>query len=335
MNEMKSNIGYVDLWSMLKDCIFRLQERVKKEETLGIPSGIQPLDDMIDGFENGKVYIIGGRPCMGKEEFMLTMIRNITMREMPVLLFSTNHMKSDYVQRLLSIHCNIPTSHLQQGIWEVFEWKRLDEEIGSLIDAPLYIHDSLDLPLNELIVTALNCIKNTGTKIIFVDCLQMIDFTKEGENSSERIAKVMHSLKQLACQIDVPIVVGSMLGRGVEFREGLEGKQPLLIDLSNSSYIEEMADVILMAHRPEYFHIYMDDNGRDLHGLMIIYVMKNTLKPLGHIYLEYQQETGIIGQEKYAKICDSKFVSLEDLDTDNKAIDSLVKAFNLEEELPF
>ena len=290
MNEMKSDFGYVNIRTMLKDCVCKLQERVKKDETLGIPSGIQPLDDMIDGFENGKVYIIGGRPCMGKEEVMLSMIRNFAMKDVPVLLFSTNHMKSDYVQRLLSIHCNIPTLHLQQGIWEVPEWKRLDKEIGSLIDASLFIHDSLDLPLNELIETTRNCIKDTGVKILFVDCLQMIDFEIETESISEKIAKVMHSLKQLACQADIPIVVGSMLGRGVEFREGLEGKQPLLMDLSNSSYIEELADVIMMVHRPEYYHIYQDDNGRDLRGLVAIYVMKNALKPLGRFYLEYHQE---------------------------------------------
>ena len=291
MNEIKSDICYVDLRSMLRDCIFRLQERVKKDDTLGVSSGFQPLDNLTDGFEKGKVYVIGGRPCMGKEEFMLSMIRNIAMKEVPVLLFSTNYKKSDYVQRLLSIHCNIHTLHLQQGIWEVFEWKRLDKEVGSLVDVPLFIHDSLDLPLDDLIETARKSIQVSGTKIIFIDCLQMIDFPKECENSSERIAKVMYALKQLASQIDVPIVIGSMLGRGVEFREGLEGKQPQLMDLANSSYIEEMADVVLMVHRPEYYHIYQDDNGRDLRGLIIINVMKNALKPLGRIYLEYQQET--------------------------------------------
>ena len=163
----------------------------------------------------------------------------------------------------------------------------------------------------------------------------MIDFTKEGENSSEKIAKVMYTLKQLACKIGVPIVVGSMLGRGVEFREGLEGKQPLLMDLSNSSYIEEIADVIMMVHRPELYQIYQDDNGRDLRGMMLIYVMKNALRPLGRIYFEYQQDTGFISQGKYAKASGSKQVGLKDLDTDNRVIDSLVKAFDLEDELPF
>ena len=107
----------------------------------------------------------------------------------------------------------------------------------------------------------------------------MINFTKEDENASERIVKVIHVLKQLARQIDVPIVVGSMLGRGVEYREGIEGKQPQLMDLANSSYIEGLADVVMMVHRPEYYHIYVDDNGRDLHGKMEIIVKKNALRP--------------------------------------------------------
>lgn len=332
---MKSDNSYSNLRSLLTDCMFEVKARVVKEEFSGVHTGFHQLDKLIDGFEKGKVYVIGGRPCMGKEEFILSVIRNITMEQIPVLFFSTNHMKSDYVKRLLTIHCDIPTIRFQQGTLEAFEWERLDRNMGSLIEAPLFIYDSLDLPLNNLIETTHNCIKETGAKIIFIDCLQMIDFDKEDACPSEKIARVMCALKQLANQIDVPIVVGSMLGRGVEFREGLEGKQPLLMDLSNSSYIEGLADVIMMVHRPEYYCIYQDDNGRDMHGLVEILVKKNALKALGNIYLEYQQDTGIVGQEKYTNNTSSKTIGLKALETGNKAITRLIKAFGLYEELPF
>ena len=162
----------------------------------------------------------------------------------------------------------------------------------------------------------------------------MIDFAHEDENPSERIARVMSSLKQMACQFHIPVVVGSMLGRGVEYREGIEGKQPQLMDLANSSYIEGLADVIMMVHRPEYYHIYEDDNGRDLHNRIEIIVKKNALKPLGNIFLDYHEETGIVSM-KNTKETASKLVSLKDLNTDNEAVKSLIKTFDLEEELPF
>ena len=253
-----------------------------------------------------------------------------------MLLFSTNHMKSDYVERILTIHCDIPTMLLHQGLLKKEEWEKVDKDVKTLADAPLYIHDCLDLPLNELAETARYCIRGTGARVIFIDCLQMIDFTaKEDNNSSEKIAKVMYSLKQLASITNIPIVVGSMLSRGVEYREGFEGKRPQLMDLANSSYIEGLADVIMMVHRPEYYRIYEDVHGQDLHGLMEIFVKKNNLKPSGSFLLEYHQDTGVVCLRKSAVKSESRPVSLKDLNTDNKAVQWLIRDFDLDEELPF
>ncbi len=331
-----SDISYTNMQEMLKDCLCEVQTKAANDGILGIPSGFQPLDDLIGGFEKGKLYVIGGRPSMGKEEFMLSMIEEIILEsKVPVLLFSTNYMKSDYIQRLLAIHCDIPVSHLNQGFLELHEWERLDKDVDALIYAPLFIHDCLDLPLNELIETARNCIKERDVKIIFIDCLQMIDFTKEDKTVSEKIANIMFSLKQLACLYDVPVVVGSMLGRGVEYREGIEGKEPQLMDLANSSYIEGLADVVMMVHRPEYYHIYLDDNGRDLHGKMKIIVNKNTLRPLGNILLDYHPITGNVSVNENTSRRASRLVSLKNLSTDNEAVKKLIKTFDLEYELPF
>ena len=321
---------------MLKDCLSDVQARAAKIGVPGIPTGFQSLDDLTEGFEKGKLYVIGGRPCMGKEEFMLSMIIDIIMQsKLPVLLFSTNHQKADYVQRLLAIHCDIPVMHLSQGFLEIHEWEKLDKRVGDLADAPLFLHDSLDLPLNELVETAQNSIREKDVHIIFIDCLQMIDFVKEDDTPSDRVAKVMLSLKQLARITNVPIIIGSMLGRGIEYREGLEGKRPQLMDLMNSSYIEGLADVIMMVHRPEYYHIYQDDNGRDLHGRIEIIVKKNALKPLNTIFLDYHEETGVVSVRKNTSNNKLNTVGLKELSSGNEAVKKLIKAFDLEEELPF
>lgn len=337
MREMMNDIYFFSLREMLKDCLCEVQASASKSSLPGISSGFKLLDDLTGGFENGKVYVIGGRPCMGKEEFMLSMIKDIILEsKLPVLLFSTNHMKSDYVERILTIHCNIPTMLLHQGLLKKDDWEKVDKDVKTLADAPLFIHDSLDLPLNELAETARYCIRGTGARVIFIDCLQMIDFTaKEDNNSSEKIAKVMYSLKLLASITNIPIVVGSMLSRGVEYREGFEGRQPQLGDLANSSYIEGLADVIMMVHRPEYYRIYEDVHGQDLHGLMEIFVKKNNLKPSGSFLLEYHQDTGVVCLRKSAVKSESRPVSLKDLNTDNKAVQWLIRDFDLDEELPF
>ena len=336
MKEMIRDIDYSNMREMLKNCICEIQERVKYSDLPGISSGFEQLDNLTGGLEDGKVYVIGGRPRMGKEELMLSMILDIILRSRcSVLLFSTNYMKPDYVQRLLSIHCNIPTTRLSQGFLEPHEWDRLDKNVNALVDAPLFIHDRLELTLNELIETARYCVKENGARIIFIDCLQMIDFANEYENASDRMAKVMCSLKQLARFLDIPIVVGSMLDRSIEHREGLEGKQPQLMDLEGSGYIEEFADVVMMVHRPEVYRIFQDERGRDFHGKMEILVKKNNLKPLGSILLDYHQDTGVVGLRKKTIKSASKAIGMKDLNTDNKAIKNLIETFNLEEVLPF
>ena len=124
--------------SYTKDSFNELNARVARLCTPMISTGFVPLDDLMDGFENGKVYVIGGRPCMGKEGFMMSMILDITLKSrLPVLLFSTNRRKSEYVQRLQAIHCDIPTMHLFKGLLEDGEWDRLDKKTGSLLDAQL------------------------------------------------------------------------------------------------------------------------------------------------------------------------------------------------------
>ena len=336
MKDMMSDMKYSNMQEMLNDCLSEVNARIEKTGFSGISSGFKPLDDLTGGFEKGKVYVIGGRPGMGKEELMLSMIKDIVLKsKLPVLLFSTNYKKSDYVERLLSSHCDIPTTHLHKGLMKDYEWIRLDKGVHALEKAPLFIHDSLDLPLNELTEIACICIKEKGIKVIFIDFLQMIDFAKEDGNISERIAKVMGSLKQLACLFNIPIIAGSMLNRGVEWRDGIEGKQPQFVDLANSSYIEELADVVMMVYRPEYYRIYLDEQCRDLHGMMEVFVRKNNLKPLGSIRLAYHQKTGFVSLMKDSLDSSSKPVSLKKMSTDNKAIKSLMEAFDLEEDLPF
>ena len=316
---------------MLKDCLHEIEEKIAKESRLGISSGFQPLDDLTDGFENGKVYVIGGRACMGKEEFMLSMIDNIVQKsELPVLLFSTKKLKAEYFSRFLSIHCDIPTHDLHTGCLEPQQWKELDKGIQSLDDDSLFIHDSLGLPLDELIETTRKCIKEKDISIIFIDCLQMIDLGNENGSPSERTAYVMRSLKQLAIQENLPIIVGTMLNKFSGYDDDYDSRRPELTNLPDSCYIEELADVIMFTHRPEYYHIYMDEHGEDLRGIMQIIVRKNSFKPLGELILNYKQETGAVIMRKETSASTSRSIRMEDL-MENKAVRNLIKKFDLEE----
>ena len=91
MVEIMNDVSYSNVREMVKHCLCEVQSKTANIGVSGIPSGFESLDELTDGFKKGKVYIVGGRPCMGKEEFVLSMIRNIVVEsKVPALLFSTN-----------------------------------------------------------------------------------------------------------------------------------------------------------------------------------------------------------------------------------------------------
>ena len=98
------------------------------------------------------------------------------------------------------------------------------------------------------------------------------------------------SLKVLAKELNIPVIVLSQLNRGVETREGLGGKRPQLSDLRESGAIEQDADMVMFVHRPEYYHIYQDDNGRDLHGMAQLIIAKQRNGATGDVLLEFRAE---------------------------------------------
>jgi len=325
-----SDFGCSNMHEMVENCLSNLQEKARKKSLSGISSGYRALDKKVGGFENGKVYVIGGSLCMGKEDFMLSMIDNMIWdAKLPILLFSTNQRKSAYFSRLMSIHFGIPTCKMDEGCLEIEDWLNLDKGIRAFVDAPLLIHDSMTPSLSDLMETTRNCVREKGIRIVFIDCLQMIDFGKENGDSSLRIAKVLLSLKEMAIKEDLPVIIGSMLSKETDQKEKNRNRRPDLMNLPDSNYMEEFADVIMFVHRPEQYRIYKDENGQNLHGKIQILVRKNAFRPVCEITLHYQQKTGAVGTKEEASLFVTKPAKVEE------AFENLMEAFDLEEVVPF
>ena len=124
-----------------------------------------------------------------------------------------------------------------------------------------------------------------------IDYLQLMNANGMRFSSrQEEVSVISRSLKGLAKELDIPILALSQLNRGVESREGLEGKRPQLSDLRESGAIEQDADMVLFVHRPEYYHIYQDDNGRDLRGMAQIIIAKHRKGATGDVLLTFRGE---------------------------------------------
>ncbi len=258
----------------------------------GVPTGYHKLDDITSGWQSSDLVIIAGRPAMGKTSFALSLAKNIAADyRIPIAFFSLEMSNVQLVNRLISNVCEIQGSHIQSGQLQRDEWERLDKRINNLYGAPLYVDDTPGLSVFELRTKARRLVREHGVKIIMIDYLQLMNANGMRFSSrQEEVSTISRSLKGLAKELEIPILALSQLNRGVESREGLEGKRPQLSDLRESGAIEQDADMVLFVHRPEYYHIYQDDNGRDLHGMAQIIIAKHRKGATGDVLLTFRGE---------------------------------------------
>jgi replicative DNA helicase len=284
---------YTQIAPVVTNAIEAIQRAAANKDGLtGVPTGYHKLDDITSGWQASDLIIIAGRPAMGKTSFALSMAKNIAAEyQVPLAFFSLEMSNVQLVNRLISNCCEIQGSKILNGQLQPDEWDRLDKRVSTLMGAPLYVDDTPGLSVFELRTKARRLVREHGVKIIMIDYLQLMNANGMRFSSrQEEVSTISRSLKGLAKELDIPILALSQLNRGVEAREGLEGKRPQLSDLRESGAIEQDADMVLFVHRPEYYHIYQDDHGRDLHGMAQIIIAKHRKGATGDVLLTFRGE---------------------------------------------
>ncbi len=258
----------------------------------GHPSGFSKLDKLTSGWQKSDLVIIAGRPAMGKTSFALSIAKNMAVDyQIPVAFFSLEMSSVQLANRLMSNTFEIEGSKMLNGQLDPDEWLRIDKNMDRLGKAPLYIDDTASLSVFELRSKARRLKSEKDIQVIIIDYLQLMTASgmKFG-NRQEEVSTISKSLKGLAKDLEIPIIALSQLNRGVESREGNEGKRPQLSDLRESGAIEQDADMVLFVHRPEYYRIYEDDKGNDLHGKAEIIVAKHRKGATDIITLRFKGE---------------------------------------------
>ena len=284
---------YTQIDPVISNAVEVIQKAAANKDGLtGVPTGYHKLDNITSGWQASDLVIIAGRPAMGKTSFALSMAKNIAADyKVPMAFFSLEMSNVQLVNRLISNCCEIQGSKILNGQLKPDEWERLDKRLNNLIGSPLYVDDTPGLSVFELRTKARRLVRDHGVKIIMIDYLQLMNANGMRFSSrQEEVSTISRSLKQIAKELDIPILALSQLNRGVESREGLEGKRPQLSDLRESGAIEQDADMVLFVHRPEYYHIYQDENGRDFHGMAQIIIAKHRKGATGDVLLNFRGE---------------------------------------------
>ncbi|MDE5749930.1 MAG: replicative DNA helicase, partial [Duncaniella sp.] len=246
----------------------------------GLESGYHELDKLTSGWQRSDLIIIAARPAMGKTAFVLSMAKNMAVNyNIPVAIFSLEMSNLQLVNRLIQNTCEIEGEKIKSGQLSQMEWDQLMSRVKNLYNAPLYIDDTASLSIFELRTKARRLVREHNVQFIIIDYLQLMNASgmKFGSREQE-VSMISRSLKQLAKELNIPIVALSQLNRSVESRgaDSKDGKRPQLSDLRESGAIEQDADIVCFIHRPEYYlRSGQDAAGNDIRGLAEFIVAKH------------------------------------------------------------
>ncbi len=215
-----------------------------KSDLNGIPSGLADLDTMTSGFHGQELIIIGARPSMGKTAMALTMAQNVAIeKRIPTAFFSLEMSDKQLMMRLIAQEARLPSEKIRAGRLNYADLQQIQDAASRIYDAPLYIVDTPNMKLLDLRAMARRFKAMQNIQIIFIDYITLIQSENTMIPRHEQIAEISRSLKSLARELDIPVVVLSQVKRDSE------GREPNLADLRESGSIEQDADVIMFIHR--------------------------------------------------------------------------------------
>lgn len=285
---VKKDVTQID--PVISQAIQQIESAANRTSGLsGLESGYHDLDKLTSGWQRSDLIIIAARPAMGKTAFVLSMAKNMAISyNIPVAIFSLEMSNLQLVNRLISNTCELESEKIKSGRLTQMEWDQLMSRIKHLYSAPLYIDDTPSLSVFELRTKARRLVREHNVQFIIIDYLQLMNASgmKYGSREQE-VSMISRNLKQLAKELNIPIVALSQLNRSVESRT--DGKRPQLSDLRESGAIEQDADIVCFIHRPEYYlRSDTDANGNDIRGLAEFIVAKHRSGSVDDIKMRFK-----------------------------------------------
>jgi replicative DNA helicase len=280
--------NYDKMEDVLKQAIMQIEEAAKnKDGVSGVPTGFKDLDRITSGWQKSDMIVCAARPGMGKTAFVISMARNTAVDyNMGVAIFSLEMASVQLVNRMISSETGISSEKLRKGNLAEHEFKQLHERIGKLSKAPIFIDDTPALSIFDLRAKCRRLKMQHNIQLVIIDYLQLMTAGGSAKgNREQEISTISRSIKEIAKEINVPIIALSQLSRSVETRGG--DKKPLLSDLRESGAIEQDADIVTFIYRPEYYGIMQDEEGVSTADRGDIIIAKNRHGSLDTVSLRF------------------------------------------------
>lgn len=285
ISNRRSSSGFISIRDVLMDVFDRVEFLYNhKGGATGIPSGFRDLDKMTSGFQRNDLIIVAARPSVGKTAFALNIAQNVAVRAgETVAIFSLEMSAAQLVQRMLCAESNVDAGRMRTGYLEGDDWEKLTMAIGALSEAQVYIDDTPGITVSEIRAKCRRLKKEKGLGMILIDYLQLIQGRgKPGENRQQEVSEISRTLKQIARELEVPVIALSQLSRGVEQRQD---KRPMMSDLRESGSIEQDADIVAFLYRDDYYNQETEKK-----NIIEIIIAKQRNGPVGTVELVFLKQ---------------------------------------------
>ncbi|MEI7425697.1 MAG: replicative DNA helicase [Candidatus Moraniibacteriota bacterium] len=246
---------FIPIRSILEAAFNRIDELHKGDHQLrGIPTGYPDLNNILAGFQKSDLIILAARPSIGKTTLALDFARKIAVKEkIPIGIFSLEMSSDQLIDRMLAAQSGVDLWRLRTGRLKSGEgdddFQRIGEAMGVLSEAPIFIDDAGSANIMEIRTMARRLQMEHGVGMIIIDYLQLMEGRSSGgDNRVNEISEISRSLKQLARELNVPVIALSQLSRAVESRSP---QVPKLSDLRESGSIEQDADIVMFLYRED------------------------------------------------------------------------------------
>ena len=267
----------------IKDVVLRALERIEQASktqgtVTGIPTGFVDLDYKLSGLQPSDLILVAARPSMGKTALVLNIAQYVAFHEnMATAIFSLEMSKEQLVNRLFSLESRVDAQLLRSGNLSDADWEKLIEGAGTIGKSHLIIDDTPGISVTELRSKCRKYKLEHDLKLIIIDYLQLMSGSGRSDSRQQEIADISRALKQVARELNVPVIALSQLSRQVEQRPD---HRPMLSDLRESGAIEQDADVVMFIYRDDYYNKDSDNK-----GIAEIIIAKQRNGPIGTVNL--------------------------------------------------
>ena len=280
--------GFVSLRDLARGSLDTIEKlHARKELVTGVPSGFADLDAMTSGFQSSDLIIVAGRPSMGKTSLVLNVAQHVgTKTDLTVGMFSLEMSKEQLFLRMLTAEARIDAHRLRGGFLGERDWGRLSQAIGTLSETRIFVDDTPSIGVLEMRAKCRRLAAEHGLNLVIVDYIQLMQGRGRFENRTLELASISRSLKGLAKELSVPIVVLSQLSRAPESRAD---HRPQLSDLRESGALEQDADVVIFIYREDQY-VDRSQPPTDAQGIAELIVGKQRNGPTGVVKLAFIRE---------------------------------------------